>query len=357
MGTYPTAEEAGIAQGEMLKQRRDGTYKPASRQTFGGYLTEWLEGLEAAVAGGSLKASTRGFYQDVVVTHLIPHLGGTVLTALTTSDLNKLYASLLKTPKADGQPRSRTTVSAVHKTARKALEDAVRAGIIGKNQATYAKAPQPDHPEMRVWDADQLSTFAASVAGDRLAALWVLAMNTGLRRSELAGLRWVDVDLDATSVTVSETRVVVSYEVVTGTPKSKRSARRIGLDPVTVAALRAHKARQAAERLAWGPGWTDCGLVFVQEDGRPYHPQRLSQAFQVAARKAGLPRIRLHDLRHSHATAGLEAGVPLLMMSRRLGHSSLSITADTYSHVLPAADQEAADQIASYVASKAQQAR
>ena len=127
-GTYPTAEEAKIADGEALKQRREGTYTAPSRQTFGEYLRDWLAGLDAAVAGGSLKASTRGSDRDVVVTHLIPRLGGTALTALTTADLSRLYrADLLTTPKADGQPRSRTTVSAVHKTARKALfEDAVK---------------------------------------------------------------------------------------------------------------------------------------------------------------------------------------------------------------------------------------
>jgi integrase len=202
---------------------------------------------------------------------------------------------------------------------------------------------------MSVWDASQLRVFAASVAEDRTYALWQLAMSTGLRRGELAGLRWEDLDLGAGRLRVAVTRTVVSYRVVDGDPKSATSKRAIGLDPGTVAALKAHKARQATERLAWGPAWADNGLVFVQEDGQPYHPQRLSKMFGQAAHKAKLPPIRLHDLRHSYATAGLEAGVPLLVMSRRLGHSSLAITADTYSHVLPQVDQDAADRTAAFI--------
>jgi integrase len=327
-----------------------GVHKVPTKQTIGEYLSDdWLPGLAAAVAGGSLKPTTEDFYRTLVTQHIIPNIGGVALAHPDKPALDKLYTYLLTTPRANGQLLSRTTVHAVHRTLRKALSDAVRAGTLSRNAATHANAPQPVKVEMSVWDASQLRVFAASVAEDRTYALWQLAMSTGLRRGELAGLRWEDLDLGAGRLRVVVTRTVVSYRVVDGDPKSATSKRAIGLDPGTVAALRAHKARQAAERLAWGPAWTDNGFVFVQEDGQPYHPQRLSKMFAQAARKAKLPLIRLHDLRHSYATAGLEAGVPLLVMSRRLGHSSLAITADTYLHVLPQVDQDAADRTAAYI--------
>jgi integrase len=137
--------------------------------------------------------------------------------------------------------------------------------------------------------------------------------------------------------------------VVTTTPKSTSSKRAIGLDPATVTALKAWKSQQTKERLAWGPGWTDTGLVFGKEDGTPYHPQRITQAFARKVKAAKLPAIRLHDVRHAYATAALEAGVPLKVISERLGHSSIQITGDTYQHVRRQVDQDAADLTASFI--------
>ena len=192
---------------------------------------------------------------------------------------------------------------------------------------------------------------------DRLYALWMLAITTGMRRGELGGLSWSDLDLESGRVTISQTRVSVGYEVVTTTPKSKSSKRSFLLDPATVTALKAWKRRRKAERLAWGPGWIDTGLVFGKEDGTPYHPQRITQAFARKAKAAGLPAIRLHDVRHSYATAGLEAGVPLKVMSERLGHSSISITGDLYTHVTEQSDQDAADRTAAFILGSAKRAK
>jgi site-specific recombinase XerD len=145
---------------------------------------------------------------------------------------------------------------------------------------------------------------------------------------------------------MTHSRVVVNHKVLDGTPKSERSERLIGLDGATVSALRAHKARQSAERLAWGPGYEVSDLVFTWEDGRPLHPSIISRTFQRLAATANLPVIRLHDLRHSYASAALEAGVGLKVMQERLGHSSVAITGDIYSHVSRQVDQSAADQVA-----------
>jgi integrase len=168
-----------------------------------------------------------------------------------------------------------------------------------------------------------------------------------MRRGELAGLRWEDVDLEAATISVRQTRIAIGYKVEVSEPKTTRSRRSIGLDSTTVAALRSWRAQQLEERLVWGPAWMDAGMVFTREDGSPLHPEYLSRSFLRQARAAGLPRIRFHDLRHSYATASLLAGVPSKVVSARLGHASVGITLDTYSHVLREMDDEAARKIAS----------
>ena len=152
---------------------------------------------------------------------------------------------------------------------------------------------------------------------------------------------------------MSRARVVVDHEVIEGAPKTGRSRREIGLDPVTVAALKSHKARQGGERLKWGPTHKGLDLIFTWEDGRPLHPNVISRTFARAAEKAELPVIRLHDLRHSYASAALEAGVSIKVVSERLGHSSISITGDIYSHVRAEVDQAAADQVAAVIFGRA----
>src|SRR5881396_2058891 len=167
-----------------------------------------------------------------------------------------------------------------------------------------------------------------------------------MRRGEVAGLRWPDVDLDAGRVSPRRPRVVVNYEVHISEPKTPKGRRSLALDPATVVALREHRASQAEQRLAVGPRWQDSGLVFTWPDGRPIHPQRFSKWFEQHTRAAGLPKIRLHDVRHSYATAALAAGIPAKVVSERLGHANIAITMDTYSHVLPGMDERAASTVA-----------
>ena len=170
--------------------------------------------------------------------------------------------------------------------------------------------------------------------------------NDGHARGEVLGLRWSDLDLEGARLSIRQTLVVIGYALEFSTPKTDKSRRSISLDPATVAALRGHRVRQAQERLAWGPAWIDAGLVFSRDDGTPIHPQQLSKAFERLGKAAGLPEIRLHDLRHSYATAALALGIPTKIVSERLGHSSIAITSDTYQHVLPEMDEHAAAQVA-----------
>ncbi len=162
-------------------------------------------------------------------------------------------------------------------------------------------------------------------------------------------------DLDAAKLTVNAARVSVRYRVVESAPKTAKGTRTVALAPEVVASLRALRRRQKEERVAWGPAWTDTGLVFTQEDGAGHNPEYMTWAFQRAARRAGLPVLPFHALRHGHATAGLRAGLDLLTMSRRLGHASVQITADVYGHVVEELDREAADRTADVFLARSQQ--
>jgi integrase len=349
-GGYATKREAETALKEVVAAVDAGTYARPTKQTVSQYLIEdWLPSLDAAVKGGSLKATTAAFYRNLATAYVSPRIGGVLLTRLDAPTLNKLYGDLLVNGKRGGKPLSTTTIHGVHVTISRALSDAVRWGKLSRNVAAMADPPQPAKKNKDVWSAEQLRAFAASVAEDRLAALWVLAMSTGMRRGELAGLEWVDLDLNASKLTVRRARVVVDYAVLDESPKSKSSARVIGLDERTVTALRRHHRQQLEERMAWRSAWTDTGLVFTREDGLGLHPERVTRMFQAAASRAKLPVIPLHGLRHSYATAGLEAGISLKVMSERLGHSSIAITGDLYSHVREQVDQEAAEKTADYI--------
>ena len=179
--------------------------------------------------------------------------------------------------------------------------------------------------------------------------MWRLFVATGMRRGEVAGLRWSDVDLDAARLSVQSTRVLVYSQVQAVEPKTRRSRRMIVLDDGTVGALRRHLELQDVERQRAVGLWEDTGYVFVREDGQPLDPDRISHLFGVLSTTAGVPRIRLHDLRHTAATLALSAGVHPKVVSERLGHSSIAITLDTYSHVLPSMQEDAADRIGNYL--------
>jgi integrase len=215
-----------------------------------------------------------------------------------------------------------------------------------RNVADAVDPPKGRSPEMQVWTPVQLRAFLTHGRIDRLYAVWLLVATTGMRRGELAGLRWVDVDLDAGRASPRRPRVVVNYAVEASEPKTAKGRRSVALDAVTVAALRDHQERQAEDRAVVGPLWQDSGLVFTRPDGAPIHPDLISDWFGRLAREAGLPKIRLHDVRHSYASAALAAGIPAKVVSERLGHATIQITLDTYSHVLPGLDAQAAETVA-----------
>ena len=279
----------------------------------------------------------------------MPRLGDIELQRLTPSNLSGFYRTLLTDARRDGQGLAPKTVRNIHAMLHRALKDAVRLGYLVRNVADAVTPPRAASPEMQVWTPDQLRAFLAQVRHDRLYALWLLVATTAMRRAELAGLRWVDVDLAAARVSPRRPRVVVNYVVHESEPKTRMGRRSLALDPATVAALEEHKIRQEQERADVGSAWRDSGLVFTRPEGSPIHPDLITDWFRRLARAARLPPIRLHDVRHSYATAALAAGIPAKVISERLGHATIAITLDVYSHVIPGMDAQAADAVASLI--------
>jgi integrase len=235
------------------------------------------------------------------------------------------------------------TVLEVHLIIRGALNDAVRRGLVNRNVALVAHAPKLKSipkTEPQAWNAQQLQAFLQAAAGHRLfPAFWLLA-STGMRRSELLGLRWDDVDLKKSRLSVNRGLVAVAYEVRESRGKTRNSRRAIDLDPTTIEVLSAWRDWQRAEQEAVGIESGD--WVFTNIDGQPVHPHSISQTFERIARRAGVPRIRLHDVRHTHGTLLIKAGIPVKVVSERLGHGNPAFTIDTYQHVLPGMQAEAA---------------
>jgi integrase len=198
----------------------------------------------------------------------------------------------------------------------------------------------------RTWSARQLDEFLTHVATDRLSAAWRVAAMTGIRRGELLGLAWQAVDLETGRLAITRTLIEGKGAPRFSEPKTKRGRRSVALDAETIDALREHREHQLDERLAWGPAYQVHELVFCREDGTAIWPRTFSRSFDHHVRDAGLPKIRLHDLRHTHATLALEAGVHPKVVQERLGHATIAITLDTYSHAIPALQEDAAAKIA-----------
>ncbi len=342
---FKTKREAETALVERLAALGASTYVAPASTTVEHFLrTLWLPSIR-----GQVKTTTANGYEWVIERYLVPMLGPRRLQDLTTMDLNGLYARLqagdvpqqARHPGRRNKPLSAKTIRNVHGVLRKALGDAVDCGLVSRNVAESAKAPKPAAPQMAAWSASQLAEFLNATRKDRLHLVWHVASTTGMRRGETLGLRWSDVDLDAHRLSVRRTLVCSKGQVVEDTPKSHES-RTVDLDPHTVALLRRHRKCQHEERLAFGQGYMASDDVFTREDGTYHHPDVVSSAFARAVKATGLPRIRLHDLRHTHATILLKEGVPVKVVSERLGHADPAFTMKTYQHVLPGMQADAA---------------
>jgi integrase len=335
-------KDATQALREILGSADKGMYVEPSKETFGQYLERWLPTIRSTV-----RANTFESYRSNVDVHLIPGLGHVPLRQLTRTMFSTFYDELGRTGRSDGQgglsPRS---VHLAHVVAHKALRDAVKDNLIARNPTEDANVPAKVRSKTTSWTAEQVTQFLGSVRDHRLYAAFLTLATTGMRRGELCGLRWADVDLETGTLAVRQVVSLDKYTPFLSEPKTAKSRRVVALDKGTVAALKTWHRIQLEEQIAAGPAWQATDLVFCRKNGTILHPQSLSTAFDQAAQKAGLSGISIHGLRHSHASLGLASGVPLVIMSERLGHSSVAITGDIYSHSIPSQHQAAADAIA-----------
>jgi integrase len=319
-----------------------------------------------------LRASTARSYGAHIRGYLVPYLGGIPLAALAAGDVQAMFTAVIRDEAALGRPVSAATLHRIHARLRAALNGAVRAGLIGVNPGRFpelpkAVRPRPQvwtpaltgrwqtegrRPAVGVWTAAQTAQFLRQVRGHRLYALFHLIALRGLRCGEAAGLRWSDLDLDAGTLAVTGQLQQLGGRMVAGPPKSSAGRRVIALDKTTIAALREHQARQQVEQNAAVTRWTQTGYVFTTRTGKPVAPDRMTRLFAKLVAESGLPPVTLHGLRHGAATLALAAGADLKVVQDQLGHSTVVLTADTYTSVLPETARTAASSLGQHDSSR-----
>lgn len=341
----------------LLEEHSQGRHVDRSRMTVAEFLDEWLEARRLKVSPSTLANN-----QDTVRQYLAPRLGTVPLQELTPPQVNAAYADLRDNGRTRGEgPLSASTIRKAHTVLHKALNDAKRWGYVATNAATDADPPTATAVKnarkkaIQVWTVEQIQTFAGWLLDHRpeLYALWLLAISTGLRRSELLGLRWEDVDLDRGRLAVRQVLIKVDGGMrFKEAPKSQHGYRTIRFSARIADVLRVHRTSQTKDRLESPFPWADHDLVFCRPDptttgepaGGPWHPDTITHRLGEAIDASGLPRIRpLQDMRHSHATVLLLEGEHMKVVQERLGHHSFAFTADTYTHLAAGMDEAAAD--------------
>jgi len=329
----------------------------------GEWLDRWLEGRT-----GPRESTIRGYTSHVRL-YLKPCLGHILLADLTAQHVQAMFTAITRQHEAEGQPVTAATLARVRATLRAALNGAIRAGLISVNAASRAELPAPRRPRPVVWTAArvaewqrtgirppvavrtpaQTARFLNAIRSHRLYAAYHLVALRGLRRGEAAGLRWCDIDLDTATAIITCQLQQYDGRLVACPPKTVGSERAVALDRTTVAVLHAHRAAQDAKRAALGKDYHDSGYVFTCLNGDPVASDRLSRTFRRLSDEAGLPPVRLHDLRHGAASLALVAKVDLRVVHDMLGHSSIVLTADTYTSVLPEVARKAAEDVATLI--------
>jgi len=318
-----------------LEQVDRGIPLANERLTVGSFLSEWL----ATSARTSVRPRTYAAYESHVRVHLVPAFGRIPLSKLTPEHVQRMMNQKLK----DGL--SPNTVLRIRATLRRALFQAVKWGRVSRNVATLVDPPKPERYQVDPISPEEANALLKAVGGHPLEACFTLALTVGMRQGEVLGLHWDDVDLDQGHLNVrySLQRIEGRQQLVE--PKSDRSRRKLPLPAVAVNSLRRHRAQQNRERLRAGDEWQDTGLVFTARTGSPLHGPNVLRSFRRLLKRKGLPSMRFHDLRHACASLLLAQDVSPRVVMETLGHSEIGLTMNTYSHVLPSLQREAADRM------------
>ena len=316
---------------KAMADRDGGITFDAGTITVSEYLDRWMKDS----VRGTVRLSTVERHEINVRVHINPALGQVKLKSLTPAHVRALHREKLD---AGSSP---ATVRKIHSTLHKALAQAVADGLIPRNAADV-KAPRPTPDEMRPLSETEARAFLESASDERFEALYVLAITTGLRRGELLGLRWDDADLERSTLRVGRSLVREGGRYTLGDTKTKKGRRQVNLTPRTVNALKAYRKLQLEERVRLAGLYEDQGLIFATSSGTPIQPENLvKRYFKPLLKKAGLPEIRFHDLRHTCATLLLGRGVHPKIVQELLGHATIAMTLDTYSHYLPSMGDQA----------------
>ncbi len=319
---------------ELLHQLDTGNYMKPGKTTVADYLNSWL----SVYCWPNLAPRTAESYQYIVRHHLTPTLGNIPLTQLKAEHLQHLYTDKLSTG------LSNRTVQYLHVTLHKALSSALKLGMITRNPADAVEAPKVIRHEMRIMNESDIHIFLEYAKDTAYYPLFYLALFTGMRRSELLALRWSDIDLLLCQLSVTRTiHQLHTGKIIFGQPKTGKSRRVVSLSPSTSLVLKEHQDQQVKIRESLGLTLADDDLVFCKYDGNPLLPDSITHAWARLAKRTGLKGIRLHDARHTHASLMLKQGVHPKIVQERLGHASITITLDTYSHVAPGLQQAAAN--------------
>lgn len=327
-----THKEAQEQLRKLLSDADKGLMPPAERLTLAVHIERWL----ADVVAHSVRTSTRKNYGDLTRLYVLPTLGKIKLTQLQPAHVQQLYGALID------QGRAPKTVRNVHAALRRALKQAVDWNLCPRNVAALVQPPRVPRKEVEVLTAEEVRTLLTTVRGDRWEALLATALATGMRFGELLGLRWGDVDLTGRTVHVQRQ---LQRDGTYTEPKTAKGRRTIDLPATCVATLKEHKRQQNEERLLVGPEWQHNDLVFCTHQGKPLAQRNVFRAFKLILDRAALPDVSFHALRHTAATLLLLQGVHPKVVQERLGHSNISMTLDTYSHLIPSMGRAAADQL------------
>jgi len=320
------AEKLTRLQGQKL----DGTLCDDERLTVGEYLPRWLEDS----ARPTIKENTYDNYETMIRVHIAKHIGGVKLAKLSPAHVQGMY-SVMERGGASGRVRL-----LCHAVLRRSLKQAVRWQLVIRNVCDAVDPPKVEKREIQPLTVEQSQKLLAEVRGDRMEAVYVLALTAGLRQGELLGLKWNDIDLQAGTVSVQRTLRLKAGRVIVTSPKSAKGRRLVELPSMTVDAIQDHRKRMLAD------GHAGCEWVFCNEAGNPVDKNNLvRRSFKPTLKRAELPPIRFHDLRHTHATLLLLQGEHPEVVQERLGHANIAMTLDIYSHVLPSMQRGAADRL------------
>lgn len=334
-GGFKTKKECEQAMNKLIAELDRGDYFETSNMILRDYLSYWtINYVNANVAPSTL---TR---YKLSISDINSYLGNIPLSKLKPSHIQDLYSKLI----SDKQ-QSKSTVLKTHRTLSLSLKHAINWQLIASNPCNNVQPPRPNIVLMKIWNTEAANNFLKLIRSESIYIPVLIALQTGLREGEISALKWEDINLEDKTLSVKHSLQRINGKLSLKEPKTRKSRRTIALMDSTIVALKEYKKRQLIYKLSLGEDYINEGFVCTWNDGRPFDPLYISKKFVKLIKKYEFPRIRFHDLRHTHATMLLQQGINPKIVSERLGHSTISITLDTYSHVLPNMQKEAVEKL------------